>query len=83
MMTVQNFRARESVLVAGWVFEPESEAVGMRGEAFEGPLVSVFAAAAFPRAQRGTRRIMECEEGESGALLQSPRFRVRAFVGLF
>lgn len=40
VMTIQNVRARESVLVAGWVFEPESEAVGMRCAAFEGPLVS-------------------------------------------
>lgn len=40
VMTIQNVRARESVLVAGWVFEPEAEAVGMRGGAFEGPLVS-------------------------------------------
>lgn len=41
VMTIQNARARESVLVAGWVFEPESEAVGMRCAAFEGPLVSL------------------------------------------
>ncbi|CAN0551030.1 unnamed protein product, partial [Ectocarpus sp. 12 AP-2014] len=33
-----NARAKESLLVAEWVFEPESEAVGMRGAAFEGPL---------------------------------------------
>lgn len=26
--------------MAAWVFEPESEAVGMRDGAFEGPLVS-------------------------------------------
>lgn len=37
---IYNARAKESLLVAGWVFEPESEAVGMRGAAFEGPLVS-------------------------------------------
>lgn len=39
VMTIQNMRARESVLVAGWVFEPQAEAVGMRCAAFEGPLV--------------------------------------------
>lgn len=38
---IYNARAKESLLVAGWVFEPESEAVGMRGAAFEGPLVSI------------------------------------------
>lgn len=37
-----NARAKESLLVAEWVFEPESEAVGMRGAAFEGPLVSAL-----------------------------------------
>ncbi|CAM9439983.1 unnamed protein product [Pylaiella littoralis] len=35
---VYNARAKESLLVAKWVFEPEAEAVGMRGAAFEGPL---------------------------------------------
>ena len=40
VVTIHNVKARESVLVAGWVFEPESEAVGMRCAAFEGPLVS-------------------------------------------
>lgn len=32
-------KARESLLVAEWVLEPESRAVGMRKPSFEGPLV--------------------------------------------
>lgn len=37
--TVSGPKARESLLVAEWVLEPESRAVGMRKPSFEGPLV--------------------------------------------
>lgn len=39
---VYNVRARESLVVAGWIFEPESEGIGMRSAAFEGPLVGFW-----------------------------------------
>ncbi|CAM9386280.1 unnamed protein product [Scytosiphon promiscuus] len=35
-------RAKESLVVAGWIFEPEAEAVGMRSSAFEGPLAAAL-----------------------------------------
>lgn len=51
-------------MVATWVFEPESEAVGMRNGAFEGPLVSE---------ERGScvERVGLCEQLEAIARISS------------